>query len=290
MKIAICYFSGTGNTAVTAEWLKDDLAKSGNDVTLFNMVDVVKGKVDFVPAKFDLLGFGCPVYAFNMAEMIDQLLVKLPATSGKKVFLFTTAADFGAINQGCFKLVKRNLTGKGYSVFHEKIYCLPGNMAAKMPAELEKQLFRATREKTGLMAAEIIGNKSRSYQPNLFSSLLSTVSRMEKWGAKWFGRYWQVTEKCNHCQKCVRECPVQNISTDGNKFSFGKKCIFCMRCVQSCPQRAITHSFGKFTFKGFPDGYDGKEVAADLEGADYLTANSKGSYAKLYKYVVHGDL
>jgi len=63
-----------------------------------------------------------------------------------------------------------------------------------------------------------------------------------------------------------------------------------MRCVQSCPQRAITHSFGKFTFKGFPDGYDGKKVAADLEGADYLTANSKGSYAKLFKYVVHGDL
>ena len=63
---------------------------------------------------------------------------------------------------------------------------------------------------------------------------------LEHGGMRVIGRGFKVDmQKCVKCGKCVKNCPVQNIAFDGEKFTFGKKCLGCVRCSFNCPTGAI---------------------------------------------------
>jgi len=50
-------------------------------------------------------------------------------------------------------------------------------------------------------------------------------------------------DKCIHCNKCVKTCPM-NVDMLDNKRSRknGTECIQCLRCVQECPKKALSWS------------------------------------------------
>lgn len=48
----------------------------------------------------------------------------------------------------------------------------------------------------------------------------------------------QVSENCEKCGLCVKECPVQAISLENPQVTDAEKCISCMRCVSICPVHA----------------------------------------------------
>ncbi len=50
-----------------------------------------------------------------------------------------------------------------------------------------------------------------------------------------------VGESCNHCGRCVRECPTAAIKEEPEKTVYSE-CIVCLKCVEICPQSAITFS------------------------------------------------
>lgn len=45
---------------------------------------------------------------------------------------------------------------------------------------------------------------------------------------------------CICCGKCVRLCPMKNISIIDNRVQAHDQCTMCYRCINQCPQRAIT--------------------------------------------------
>jgi len=47
-----------------------------------------------------------------------------------------------------------------------------------------------------------------------------------------------VSERCTHCGKCVRTCPMGAISRDGVGTAHSE-CITCLKCVEVCPERAV---------------------------------------------------
>lgn len=55
-KIAIVYWSGTGNTKSMAELIFKGAKESGSDVNLFNALEFDATKVD----AYDVIAFGCP--------------------------------------------------------------------------------------------------------------------------------------------------------------------------------------------------------------------------------------
>ena len=88
-KIAVVYWSGTGNTAAMAEAVAKGARDNGAAVTLFNLDDTPFSGTD-VP-NYDAIAFGCP--AMDAEELEDSTFQPafencLEELSDKKVALF----------------------------------------------------------------------------------------------------------------------------------------------------------------------------------------------------------
>ena len=86
-KVAVVYWSGTGNTEQMAESVADGARNAGADVTTFTAAEFDADKMD----EFDAIAFGCPSMGAEQLEedefepMFSSCEAKL---SGKKIGLF----------------------------------------------------------------------------------------------------------------------------------------------------------------------------------------------------------
>jgi len=90
-KVAVVFWSGTGNTQAMAEAVAEGARTKGAEVTLFAPADFDGAKVQL----FDAIAFGCPAYGAQMgAEVLEELEFQpmfdrvKGALDGKKVALF----------------------------------------------------------------------------------------------------------------------------------------------------------------------------------------------------------
>ena len=50
-----------------------------------------------------------------------------------------------------------------------------------------------------------------------------------------------VTQACNSCGLCARNCPAKTITMVDGKPQWNKKCYQCTACINLCPTRAIQY-------------------------------------------------
>ena len=87
MKLAVVYWSGTGNTETMANAVADAAKAKGAEVTTFGPADFNADKA----AEFDAIAFGCPAMGAEVLEEdeFEPMFAGLEsALSGKKVGLF----------------------------------------------------------------------------------------------------------------------------------------------------------------------------------------------------------
>ncbi len=121
MKVAIVYFSGTGNTEILAQGYESAVAKAGHLVSLTSIE-----QLDVMP-EHELLIVGGPIYAGNMPDELIQWVRKtVPKTkTHKKAIVFSTSA--GLINVNGVKSIGKKLIRKGYSLVDLPTYQMPRN-------------------------------------------------------------------------------------------------------------------------------------------------------------------
>ena len=86
-KVAVVYWSGTGNTEAMANAVKAGAAGAGASVSVFGPSDFSADKV----AEFDAIAFGCPAMGAEVLEEdeFDPMFTEVEgALSGKKIALF----------------------------------------------------------------------------------------------------------------------------------------------------------------------------------------------------------
>ena len=86
-KVAVVYWSSTGNTEAMANAVAEGAKAAGCDVTLFTTEDFSADKVD----EFDAIAFGCPAMGAEVLEEdeFDPMFTECESKlSGKRIALF----------------------------------------------------------------------------------------------------------------------------------------------------------------------------------------------------------
>ena len=257
--IGIFYFSGTGNTELAANIIRDKFTELDCMVDLLRMEDIMKVGLHVDPDQYDYLGIGCPVIGFGVPRLAVKFIRDLPNAYGKKTFIFRTAGGVAPVNYNASKPIIGCLSRKGYEVEYERVFSISSNWMVKFDDTVVKQLFKATKEKAESMCLEVLDGDKRILKTGIGLRLLMGMVRTLSSGMlRFMGKDFVVDQTCSHCGICIRNCPMGNICEKAGNIRFGLSCSSCMRCIYSCPNHAIR--FRILTFFPVKDGYNINET------------------------------
>lgn len=257
--IGLFYFSGTGNTRIVAELVRDAFTRKGYQVDLTRIEDVMNGLATFEPAKYDMIGFGSQVIGYGVPNLVKDFLKRLPEGQHQKTFIFRLAGGVAPVNYNVSKYMIRTLKAKGYDVFHERLFSLGSNWIKRFSDPVVQQLYRSTVEKVDQMSNELIDGRERFYETGFWMRLkMGTISFLSGNIFRLTGLDYKVSSACGNCGLCVKNCPSKNIKIKNGKVTFGLNCSCCMRCVYNCPNQAI--QFKTLSFFPVEGGYNIKKT------------------------------
>lgn len=140
-KVAVVFWSGTGNTEVMANTIVDSVKKAGSEVDLFNAVDFSADLID----TYDRVAFGCPSMGAEVLEE-DEFVPMFNIISGK--LLGKEIALFGSYGWGDGEWMRdweADCLSKGALMVCDPIICVetPDAEAMKALVAMGEALARA---------------------------------------------------------------------------------------------------------------------------------------------------
>lgn len=267
MKIAIFYFSGTGNTEKVAKEYCGRFESEGNECALFPLP--LKEPADL--SLFDLVGFGYPIHSFNAPQIMLEFAKSLPkkAKSEKKgrAFIFKTSGEPVKMSRvSSLKLIKI-LRRRGIEVKNEYQYVMPYNMIFRHTDHMAFTMWETAKKLIPIDCADILNGVERHEKKMFLGGFFAWFLRCEHWGAHVIGIGYRATKDCIGCGLCAKNCPAGNIKMKNGKPKFGGKCYICARCSFHCPKDCIKIGIlngwrvhGEYSFKdGDPNEKNGHE-------------------------------
>lgn len=294
-RIKIVYFSGTGGTARAAGCLKQALETRGCQVVT---EPLERKKLDAAAERHiqdkspcDILILLYAVHAFDAPEPVYDWIKGLPYANGLTAAVISISGGGEvwpntASRAGCIKALEH----KGYDVFYERMLVMPCNIFIATEDHLAMHLLRCLPLKAEHCASEILGGIRRRKRPAMSARIVSAIFKLEKPGARWFGKKLSVTEACISCGWCEKSCPRGNISMDNGRPVFGGQCIACLRCYYGCPKSAIQTK--AFKFLAVKEGYDLDKLEDRMKGIELEPTEklAKGIFASLRDYLQHEEV
>ena len=219
-------FSGTGNS----QWVADKLEGLLTD-------------------EEDVFGMIFPVYAWGIPKVVEEYICEHQEDIQKAQYVWvvmTCGDDIGYADKVLGKVMGREVDAV-FSVHMPNTYvCLPGFDVDKdevAQAKVRETLSRLPQiaeaiqkreKKTEVVRGGFAWVKTYVLRP-LFNRFLVT------------DKYFHTNKNCIQCKRCVRGCPLDNITTDekGKIVWKHEHCTGCLRCYHRCPCHAV--HFGKFT-------------------------------------------
>jgi NAD-dependent dihydropyrimidine dehydrogenase PreA subunit len=280
-QILLIVFSGTGNTLLTAEMLRDRFLERGAAADILQIPPEDGKTVQF--DSYDLIGLGYPVYAFNV-PLIFLRFVKGLDLKNREVFIFKTSGEPSTFNRGSSYSLLTLLKRRHCSVLGDYHFLMPYNIIFRFPGGLVKQMYLYAQRYTALAAAAILAGRPSFIGFNFLHRLFSFIFRIQRSGAALNGRLYGIRkERCTLCLLCLRNCPAKNISLKNNTLKFGFNCQMCMRCSFFCPADAMIIGFldpwrvnGAFPFK--------KLAADEKTDGNFISEKTRGLYRIFIPY------
>ena len=178
MKIAIFYFSGTGNTLRVVNEYKKNLLENNIEVSLFSIPESIVPDLK----EFDRIGIAYPVHALNAPEPVNKY-VKLFSMqeSPKRVFILMCSGEPLNINHTSSNKMRRILRRKNLIIDSKYHYIMPYNMIFR---HTEEEAYRMNETMKSLVKLDVndyfINNISHKLKINPFFVPFIWVLRIEQ--------------------------------------------------------------------------------------------------------------
>lgn len=247
MKCLIVFFSQTNSTRKVAKTIGKEIATYDWEVDLKN---IKHDKVDNLK-KYDLIGFGTPVYYYRLPFLVKDYLQALPDLNNKSVFSFISYGSyyFDVPTEIKNILKKKNTVDIGFFAARGADKYLgylkqgvllsdghPNKGELNQAKNFARSLIESFQAKSSSKNAD---NYKKGPEKNFIYNFESLLTK------RWlinniYSRFFSSSENCISCGKCVEECPQNNIILDSRKRpEWGNSCELCLICEMVCPVQAI---------------------------------------------------
>lgn len=240
----IFYFSGTGNSAYAASQIS---RKTGDQICSIN--ERIKFHRFYSGKELETAVFVVPTYAWRIPRLVEQWIRKSDFPSGVKAYFVMTCGD-GIGNAP--KYVRKLCREKDFVYMGCAQIIMPENYLAMFPVPSEEEACRIiqnSQEKLQATAQRIAeGKELKPEKDNMAGAVCSGPVNEIFYPLFVHAGKFHVDNTCISCGKCVKVCPLDNISMAKGKPEWGKKCTHCMACITQCPAKAIEYgkkSLGK---------------------------------------------
>ena len=248
------YFSGTGNSRYALEVF---LSKYDETVKAFAIEDENIGSYI---KEHDEIVFSYSVQYSNIPKMLQDFVEKNQNLwQGKKIYIIATMGLFSGDGAG---ILARQLQQYGAKITGGLHLKMPDSIAdvkvLKRPLNKNQELVKKAEEKIEKAVQNMKKGKPTqeglgfwSHMAGLFGQRLYFYHKTKHYTDK----VKIDNEKCVGCGKCVKLCPMKNLSIKHNFAMAGEKCTMCYRCVNMCPKQAITLLGKKVVVQGTIEKY-----------------------------------
>lgn len=244
-RVAIFYFSGTGNTWWVSKALARQLGTYGVDASVHSIEQLSPYEADALVNEADVVAFGYPIYGSDVPIPMKKFMGDLSATTSKDSLVFCTQwlwSGDGARIGATF------IRDKGFDVKWGEHFHMPNNLCVPFPiaihnnasAKKEKYLHFSQRRIESLTEKMVAG---RSFRRG-FSFLAELNGLVQRAPYRRYMEHRRDSisinqETCIMCGLCTKLCPTGNLVLTGNVLEAKGVCVTCMRCYNFCPETAL---------------------------------------------------
>ena len=232
----VVYFSGTGNSKYVAKRIADSLQEK-----LLCMNERIKSS-DTGPVKTgEKLVVVVPTYAWRIPRVVSNWIGQTEFVGAKNVwYLMSCGSGIGNADIYNRKLSEK----KGLKHMGTAQIIMPENYIAMFNApdvEKAKKIVAAagpdiSKAVLAIKHGEKLPSKS-GFGASFESGLVNDIFYAAFVKAKAF----YADQTCTGCGKCVKVCPLNNVTMKNKKPVWGKHCTHCMACICYCPAEAIEY-------------------------------------------------
>ena len=252
----VLYYSATGNT----EYIAKEIARRLGDECI-DLLSRIKNH-DYSNLHSEKPFIICaPVYVCEMPRFMSKYLKKQTFSGNRNVYFIFTSGGYcgisGQLAKWMFRKKKMNYMGRAE-------FKMPRNYVANdsypmlAKEEVEERITNSYKMIAPVVETIQSGNKLKARHIFLFETIITLPFNPIWCKYKLLAKDFYSTDACIGCGKCVKLCPLNNITLKDKAPVWSNHCSHCMACIGNCPTRAIEYgnitqekeqyNFGKYKY------------------------------------------
>jgi len=236
----IFYFSGCGNSRFIAKEITAALNENLNFIPDLQR----EGYSECLINDGESLGFVFPIYAWSHPKLVEDFIISVQWKGNPNYVWFacTCGDEMGMTREAFEKIllsVGLHLDASFCFKMPETYLDFPFFKLDSKESE-EKKIADARRKLPGVISQ--IRNKEKSSDVILGSFPKFKTNFIRHGFTKIVSdkKYFS-TDSCIGCGKCVKVCPLKNITLENGHPKWNGNCTQCMACYQYCPTNAVQY-------------------------------------------------